>query len=151
MNTVTEIENEIVSDFNFFPDWTDKYQYIIEMGNKLKDFPEDKKTEDNRIKGCQSTVWLITELEDGKIIFKADSDSSIVKGLAALLILVLSNQKPDDILKAKLDFIEKIGLGQHLAQTRSNGLAAMIKQMKMYALAYKMKLENVHQNGVSKN
>jgi cysteine desulfuration protein SufE len=151
MNTVTEIENEIVSDFNFFPDWTDKYQYIIELGNKLKDFPEDKKKEDFRIKGCQSTVWLTAEMKNGRIIYKADSDSAIVKGLAALLIQVLSNQKPDDIINAKLDFIEKIGLRQHLAQTRANGLGAMIKQMKMYALAYKMKLENTPQNGVRKN
>lgn len=150
MNTVNDTENEIVSDFNFFTDWTDKYQYIIELGNKLKDFPEDKKTEDYRIKGCQSTVWLTADLIDGKIVFKADSDSSIVKGLAALLIQVLSNQTPDDILNAKLDFIEKIGLRRHLAQTRSNGLAAMIKQMKMYALAFKMKSENKPQNGVSK-
>ncbi len=150
MNTVNETENEIVSDFNFFADWTDKYRYIIELGNKLKDFPEDKKIEDYRIKGCQSTVWLTADLIDGKIVFKADSDSSIVKGLAALLIQVLSNQKPDDVLNAKLGFIEKIGLRQHLAQTRSNGIAAMIKQMKMYALAYKMKLENTPQNGVNK-
>ena len=150
MNTVNETENEIVSDFNFFADWTDKYRYIIELGNKLKDFPEDKKIEDYRIKGCQSTVWLTADLIDGKIVFKADSDSSIVKGLAALLIQVLSNQKTDDVLNAKLGFIEKIGLRQHLAQTRSNGIAAMIKQMKMYALAYKMKLENTPQNGVNK-
>lgn len=139
---IEEIENEIVDEFSFFTDWTDKYQYIIELGHKLKNsFPEDKMTDEYKIKGCQSSVWLITDMEDGKVKFKADSDSTIVKGLIALLIRVLSGQSPDDILNAKLDFIEKIGLRKHLAQTRSNGLSAMIKQMKMYALAYKTKLQ----------
>ncbi len=138
---IEEIENEIVDEFSFFPDWTDKYEYLIELGNKLTDFPKDKMTDEYKIKGCQSSVWLITEIEDGKIIFKADSDSTIVKGLIALLVRVLSGQKPDDIINAKLEFIDKIGLRQHLAPTRSNGLGAMIKQMKMYALAYKTKLE----------
>jgi cysteine desulfuration protein SufE len=139
--TIAEIENEIVDEFSFFPEWTDKYEYLIELGKKLNSYPKNKMTEEYKIKGCQSSVWLITLLEDGKIIFKADSDSTIVKGLIALLIRVLSGQKPDDIISAKLEFIEKIGLRQHLAQTRSNGLSAMIKQMKMYAVAYKTKLQ----------
>jgi cysteine desulfuration protein SufE len=146
MSTIIDIENEIVEDFSFFPEWMDKYQYIIEMGNKLKDFPDDKRTEEYKIKGCQSSVWLTAEMKDGKIIYNSDSDSSIVKGLASLMIKVLSNRTPDEIINAKLDFINKIGLKQHLAQTRSNGLAAMIKQMKMYALAYKMKLEGKTSN-----
>jgi cysteine desulfuration protein SufE len=138
---IEEIEKEIVDEFSFFPDWTDKYEYLIELGHKLKDFPKDKMTDEYKIKGCQSSVWLTTEIADNKIIFKADSDSTIVKGLIALLVRVLSGQKPDDIINAKLEFIDKIGLRQHLAPTRSNGLGAMIKQMKLYALAYKTKLE----------
>jgi len=137
---IEEIENEIVDEFSFFTDWIDKYQYIIELGRKLSGFPKNKMTNEYKIKGCQSSVWLVTGIEDGKIKFKADSDSSIVKGLVALLIRVLSEQTPDDILNAKLEFIDKIGLRKHLASTRSNGLSAMIKQMKMYALAYKTKL-----------
>jgi cysteine desulfuration protein SufE len=137
---IEEIENEIIDEFSFFTDWTDKYEYIIELGNKLNSFPKDKMTDEYKIKGCQSSVWLVTDMEGGKIFFKADSDSAIVKGLIALLIRVLSEQKPDDILNAKLEFIDKIGLRKHLAPTRSNGLSAMIKQLKMYALAYKTKL-----------
>ena len=144
--TIEEIENEIVDEFSFITDWTDKYQYIIELGHKLKGFPKDKMTDEYKIKGCQSSVWLVTGIEDGKIVFNADSDSAIVKGLIALLIRVLSGQKPDDILNAKLGFIDKIGLRQHLAVTRSNGLGAMIKQMKMYALAYKSKLQEQQTN-----
>jgi cysteine desulfuration protein SufE len=144
--TIEEIENEIVDEFSFFTDWTDKYQYIIELGHKLMGFPKDKMTDEYKIKGCQSSVWLVTGIEDGKIVFNADSDSAIVKGLIALLIRVLSGQKPDDILNAKLGFIDKIGLRQHLAVTRSNGLGAMIKQMKMYALAYKTKLQEQQTN-----
>lgn len=144
--TIEEIENEIVDEFSFFSDWTDKYQYIIELGHKLTGYPKDKMTNEYKIKGCQSSVWLVTELEDGKINFKADSDSTIVKGLIALLIRVLSGQKPDEIINAKLGFIDKLGLRQHLAATRSNGLSAMIKQMKMYALAYKTKLQEQQTN-----
>jgi cysteine desulfuration protein SufE len=139
---INEIENEIVDEFSFFNDWQDKYEYIIELGKKLRDFPEDKRTDDNKVRGCQSSVWLTTIRNNGSIVFKADSDSTIVKGLIALLIRVLSGQAPDDIVNAKLEFINKIGLTQHLAQTRSNGLAAMIKQMKMYALAYKLQEQN---------
>jgi len=142
--SISEIENGIVEDFNFFPEWTDKYEYLIELGKKLKGYPEDKRTDDYKVKGCQSSVWLTTEEKDGKIFFKADSDSTIVKGLIALLTRVLSGQKPDDIVKAKLEFIDKTGLRQHLAQTRANGLSAMIKQMKMYAMGYKLKADAVN-------
>jgi cysteine desulfuration protein SufE len=141
MKPVNEIENEIVDEFSFFEDWQDKYEYLIELGKKLKDFPEDKRTDDNKVKGCQSSVWLVANRENGSVTYKADSDSTIVKGLIALLIRVLSGQSPDNIVNAKLEFIDKIGLKQHLAQTRANGLAAMVKQIKMYALAYKAKDE----------
>lgn len=140
---IEEAEKEITEEFSFFSDWNDRYEYIIELGRKLEEFPEDKKTDDNKIKGCQSNVWLITEEKDGKIYFIADSDSAIVKGLVALLIRVLSGRTPEEIINAKLEFIDKIGLRQHLAQTRANGLAAMIKQIKMYALGYKTKNKNV--------
>ncbi len=138
---ISEIEEEIVEEFSFFGEWNDKYEYIIELGKKLKDFPEDKHTDANKVRGCQSNVWLAADSENGAIIFKADSDSVIVKGLIALLIRVLSGKTPDEILDAKLEFIDKIGLKQHLANTRANGLAAMIKQIKMYAMAYKAKQE----------
>lgn len=141
--TIKEIENEIIEEFNFFPEWTDKYQYIIELGQMLKGFPVDKMTDDYKVNGCQSSVWLITSEENGQVFFKADSDSTIVKGLIALLIRVLSGQKAEDIVSTKLEFLEKINLRQHLAQTRSNGLAAMIKQMKLFALGYKLKHEEV--------
>ena len=137
--SIEQIEEEIAGEFSFFESWQDKYEYIIELGKKLKGFPEDKRTDDNKVKGCQSSVWLVTNEDNGAIVFKADSDSTIVKGLIALLIRVLNGRTPDEILNAKLDFIAKTGLQQHLAQTRANGLAAMIKQMKMYALAYKAK------------
>ncbi|KXK42817.1 MAG: SufE Fe/S-cluster-related protein [Chlorobi bacterium OLB5] len=140
--TIHETEEEIIDEFSFFESWQDKYEYIIELGKKLKDFPEDKRTEDNKVKGCQSSVWVVTRDEDGKIYFKADSDSTIVKGLIALLIRVLNGRTPEEILSSELGFIDKTGLKQHLAQTRANGLAAMIKQMKMYALAYKTKYES---------
>lgn len=139
---ITEIENEIVDEFSFFGDWQDKYEYIIELGKKLKDFPEGKRTEEFKVKGCQSSVWLTAEKNNGTIIFKADSDSTIVKGLIALLLRVLSGKSPDEIVNSKLEFIDKIGLKQHLAQTRANGLAAMIKQIKMYALAFKLQEQN---------
>jgi cysteine desulfuration protein SufE len=139
--SVEETENEIVEEFGFFPDWTDKYEYLIELGKKLNGYPEDKRNDDYKVTGCQSSVWMTADYQNGIINYKADSDSTIVKGLIALLIRVLSNQKPDDIVNAKLEFIDKIGLRQHLAQTRANGLWAMIKQMKMYALGYKIKQE----------
>lgn len=142
LKTIQETEDEITDEFSFFDNWQDKYEYLIELGKKLNDYPESERKDDNKVKGCQSSVWLTTSGSNGVIVFKADSDSTIVKGLIALLVRVLSGRTPDEILNAKLDFIDKIGLKQHLAQTRANGLAAMIKQMKMYALAYKAKEQN---------
>jgi cysteine desulfuration protein SufE len=142
VKTIQEIEDEISDEFSFFENWQDRYEYIIELGKNLKGFPEDKLSDDNKVKGCQSSVWLVTDEDNGRIVFKADSDSTIVKGLIALLIRVLNGRTPDEIINAKLDFISKTGLQQHLAQTRANGLAAMIKQMKIYALAYKAKQLN---------
>ncbi|MBL8016078.1 MAG: SufE family protein [Ignavibacteria bacterium] len=139
---LNEVEDEITDEFSFFDNWQDKYEYLIELGKKLNDYPEAERKDGNKVKGCQSSVWLTTTGSNGTIVFKADSDSTIVKGLIALLVRVLSGRTPDEILNAKLDFIDKIGLKQHLAQTRANGLAAMIKQMKMYALAYKAKEQN---------
>ncbi len=144
--SVEETEKEITEEFAFFPEWTDKYEYLIELGKKLNGYPEDKRTDEYKVKGCQSSVWMAAEYQNGVINFKADSDSTIVKGLIALLIRVLSMQKPDDIVNAKLEFIDKIGLRQHLAQTRANGLSAMIKQMKIYALGYKIKQEQNFSN-----
>ncbi|MBE2218500.1 MAG: SufE family protein [Ignavibacteria bacterium] len=142
LKSIQETEEEITDEFSFFDNWQDKYEYLIELGKKLNDYPESERNDDNKVKGCQSSVWLTTTGSNGTIDFKADSDSTIVKGLIALLVRVLSGRTPDEILNAKLDFIDKIGLKQHLAQTRANGLAAMIKQMKMYALAYKAKQQN---------
>lgn len=138
VQSIQEIEQGIVEDFGLFDDWTEKYQYIIELGQKLEELPAGHKTENNKIQGCQSNVWVLPSLENGRVVIKADSDSAIVKGLAAILVSVFSNQKPEDILDADLEFIGEIGLAQHLAQTRANGLAAMIKQIKLYALAYKL-------------
>jgi cysteine desulfuration protein SufE len=136
MKSISEIENEIVSDFELFDEWSDKYQYIIELGQKLPPLDDIHKKEENKIKGCQSTVWLNSYEKDGRIFFEADSDSTFVKGEIALLIRALSGQKPEDIVKTNLDFIDKIGLRQHIAVTRANGLANMIKQMKLYAVAF---------------
>jgi cysteine desulfuration protein SufE len=136
MRTIVEIEKEIVDDFDLFDDWSEKYQYIIEIGQKLPDLNEKYKTDDNRIKGCQSSVWLHAFEQEGKVYFEADSDSTFVKGEIALLIRVLSGQSPEAIVKADLRFIDAIGLRQHVAVTRANGLAAMIKQMKLFAVAY---------------
>ena len=137
--TIAEIENEIVEEFSLFDSWDDKYEYIIDLGKKLPPLQEEHKKDENRVKGCQSTVWLVADHQDGKIWYHADSDAVIVKGLISMLIRVLSGQSPDDIVHAKLDFIREIGMMSHLAQTRSNGLLAMVKQMKNYALAYKLK------------
>jgi cysteine desulfuration protein SufE len=134
MNSISEIENEVVEDFELFDEWTEKYQYIIELGQNLPALDEKYKTEENKIKGCQSSVWLNAYEKEGRIYFEADSDSTFVKGEIALLIRVLSDQKPEDIVKTNLEFIDKIGLRQHIAVTRANGLASMIKQMKTYAL-----------------
>lgn len=136
MNSIEEIEKEIADEFELFDEWSDKYQYIIELGQKLPSLDDKYKKEENKIKGCQSTVWLNSYEKDGRIFFEADSDSAFVKGEIALLIRALSGQKPEDIVKTNLDFIDKIGLRQHIAVTRANGLANMIKQMKLYAVAF---------------
>ena len=138
-NTIEEMENEIVEEFSLFDSWDDKYEYIIDLGKKLPPLEDKYKIEENRVRGCQSTVYLIADLKDEKILYRAESDAVIVKGLISMLIRVLSGQTPDEIIKAKLDFIREIGMMTHLAQTRSNGLLAMVKQMKNYALAYKVK------------
>jgi cysteine desulfuration protein SufE len=131
---IEEREKLIVEEFELFDEWPDKYQYIIELGQKLKPLDDRYKVDDNRIKGCQSSVWLNAYEKDGKIYFEADSDSVFVKGEIALLIRVLSGQKAGDIVKTDLKFIDEIGLRQHIAVTRANGLSSMIKQMKIYAL-----------------
>ena len=137
--TINEIQDGIIEDFSVFEDWMDKYAYLIELGNELPAFDEKHRTDSNLIKGCQSKVWFNAEYVDGKIVFTADSDAIITKGIASLLIKVMSNQTPADILDADLYFIEKIGLTQHLSPTRSNGLLSMVKQIKIYALAYSKK------------
>lgn len=134
---IAEIENEIVEEFELFDEWSDKYHYIIEIGQKLPPLDAQYKTDQNKIKGCQSSVWLNFYIKDGLIYFEADSDSVFVKGEIALLMRVLSGQKPEDILQTELKFIDQIGLRQHIAVTRANGLAAMIKQMKLIALGIK--------------
>jgi cysteine desulfuration protein SufE len=137
---IAEIENEIIEEFEIFDQWDDKYQYIIDMGKSLPPLDEKYKTPDRLIKGCQSQVWLQTELVDGKIIYHADSDAIITKGLVALMVRVLSDHTPKEIVEAQLTFIGKIGLAEHLSPTRANGLVAMVKQMKMDALAYTTKV-----------
>lgn len=137
--TIEEIENEIVEEFSLFDSWDDKYEYIIDLGKKLPPLEDKYKVDENKVRGCQSTVYLVADFKDGKIFYEAESDAVIVKGLISMLIRVLSGHTPDEITNAKLDFIGKIGMMTHLAQTRSNGLLAMIKQMKNYALAFKIK------------
>ena len=139
MRTIAEIENEIIDDFALFDTWEEKYQYIIEIGQKLKPLAAEFKTDENKIKGCQSSVWLTAKENNGIIEFSADSDSVFVKGEIALLMAVLSNQSPEAIVNAELGFIDQIGLRSHMAQTRANGLAAMIKQMKLYAVGFQHK------------
>ena len=138
--TINEIQDGIIEDFNQFDDWMDKYALLIDLGNSLAPLDIKHKTPQNIIEGCQSRVWLNAELKDGKIIFEGESDAILVKGIVSLLIQVLTNHTPDEILSTELYFVEKIGLKEHLSPTRSNGLVAMIKQMKMYALAYKAKM-----------
>jgi cysteine desulfuration protein SufE len=139
--TIKEIQDDIIDEFALFDDWADKYEYIIDIGKKLPSLPDPYKTEANLIKGCQSQVWLHPHLEGDKIVFEGDSDAIIVRGLVGLMIRVLSGHRPEEIANADLYFIDKIGMSQHLAQTRSNGLASMVKQMKLYAIAYQAKLE----------
>lgn len=138
--TIEEIQQEVIEEFEGFDDWMDKYQMLIDLGNEQEPLPEKYKVESNLIDGCQSRVWLQADLTtEGKIHFQAESDALIVKGIVTLLIRVLDNQTPDDILSADLHFIEDIGLKEHLSPTRSNGLLAMMKQMKLYAMAFKAK------------
>lgn len=139
MKTIADIEAEIIDEFSLFDSWDDKYEYIIDLGKKLPPLPQQYKTDDNRVRGCQSSVWLVADYRDGLVHYQADSDAVIVKGLISMLIRVLSDQAADDIVEARLDFINAIGMMGHLAQTRSNGLLAMVKQMKSYALAFKLK------------
>jgi cysteine desulfuration protein SufE len=139
--TINQIQDEIIEEFALFDDWTDKYEYIIDIGKKLPPLSPEYKTEENKIKGCQSQVWLHADVKEGKLQFEGDSDAVIVKGLIGLLIRVLSNQKPEDVARANLHFIDNIGMSSHLAQTRSNGLASMVKQMKLYGIAYQAKQE----------
>jgi cysteine desulfuration protein SufE len=136
MSTIQEIQTEIIEDFAMFDDWIQKYEYLIDLGKELSPIEEQYKTEDNLIKGCQSRVWLYAEQTKGKVIYTADSDAIMTKGIVAILINVLSGQSPSEIANAKLDFINEIGLKEQLSPTRANGLVSMIKQMKIYALAY---------------
>lgn len=137
MNTIEELQQDVIEQFSDYDDWMDKYQLLIDLGNEQKPLEEQYKTEKNLIDGCQSRVWLQADLIDGKVHFQAESDALIVKGIVALLISVLSDHTPDEILNANLHFIEDIGLTEHLSPTRSNGLLAMLKQMKLYAMAFK--------------
>ena len=137
--TINEIQDEIIEEFTELDDWMDRYQLLIDMGSEQPPLPEQYKTEQNLIDGCQSRVWLQADLVDGRIHFQAESDALIVKGIVTLLLRVLNDQMPQDILDADLYFIEKIGLREHLSPTRSNGLLAMMKQIKMYALAFSHK------------
>ena len=139
--TIEETQQDIIDEFSDMEDWMDKYAYIIDLGNAVPPIDEKYRTPEHLIEGCQSRVWLNAELEDGKVIFTADSDAIIVKGIISLLIKVLSGHTPDEILESDLHFIDAIGLAEHLSPTRSNGLAAMVKQMRMYALSYKTKME----------
>lgn len=138
--TIAEIQNEVISEFSLFDDWLDKYEYLIEMGKALPVIDPQYKTDSYVITGCQSKVWLHAAIQDGIVSFTADSDAIITKGIVNLLVRVLSGHTPDEILEADMDFIDKIGLREHLSPTRSNGLTSMIKQMKLYALAYKSKV-----------
>ncbi|MBR0042515.1 MAG: SufE family protein [Bacteroides sp.] len=140
--SINEIQDEVIAEFSDFDDWMDRYQLLIDLGNEQEPLDEAYKTEENLIEGCQSRVWLQCDEADGKLLFRAESDALIVKGIIALLIKVVSGHTPDEILDADLYFIDRIGLREHLSPTRSNGLLSMVKQMRMYALAYKAKEAN---------
>ena len=137
---INDIQNEIIDEFSMFEDWEERYQYMIDLGKDLPLIDDKYKIDSNIIKGCQSKVWLHAELKDDKIYFTADSDAIITKGIIAILIRAFSNQHPKDIIEANADFIDKIGLKEHLSPTRANGLVSMIKQLKMYAIAYQTQL-----------
>ena len=140
MKTINELQDEVIEEFGDFDDWMDKYQLLIDLGNEQEPLAPEYKNDQNLIDGCQSRVWLQADLVDGKVEFQAESDALIVKGIIALLIKVVSGHTPDEILENELYFIEAIGLKDHLSPTRSNGLLAMVKQMRMYALAFKAKM-----------
>ncbi|HNQ28300.1 MAG TPA: SufE family protein [Aquaticitalea sp.] len=137
---IKDIQEDIIEEFSMFEDWEERYQYMIDLGKTLPLIDEAYKTDDNIIKGCQSKVWVHADIQDGKVVFTADSDAIITKGIIAILIRVFSNQHPKDIIDADTTFIDKIGLKDHLSPTRANGLVSMIKQLKMYALAYQTQL-----------
>lgn len=137
--TITEIQNEIIEEFSIYDDWMDKYEAIIDAGKEIEIIDELLKTGDNLVRGCQSQVWLHGELTEGKVHFKADSDAIITKGLVSLIVRVLTNQTPKNIIDADLFFVNEIGLKEHLSPTRSNGLVSMIKKIKLYALAFQAK------------
>ena len=139
MATIKEIQDEIILEFNDFDDWLDRYQLLIDLGGEQEPLPAEYKTDNNLIEGCQSRVWLQADYVDGKVLFRAESDALIVKGIVSLLIKVYSDRTPDEILENEPYFVEAIGLKEHLSPTRSNGLLAMIKQMRLYALAFKAK------------
>ena len=140
MATINEIQDSIIEEFGDFEDWLDRYQLLIDLGNEQEPLPEEYKTDNNLIEGCQSRVWLQADFVDGKVQFRAESDALIVKGIVSLLIKVYSEHTPDEILESEPYFVEAIGLKEHLSPTRSNGLVAMIKQMRLYALAFKAKM-----------
>jgi cysteine desulfuration protein SufE len=138
--TIEEKQDRIARQFELLGDWPERYKYIIKLGQKLEPLDEEYKVEENLVRGCQSQVWLVTEQDDDKIIFKADSDAAITKGLVAMLVNFYSGENPETILETDPEFIEEIGMQQHLSPTRSNGLASMVKQMKIYAMAYRSKM-----------
>ena len=140
MSSIKEIQEEIIEEFAMYEDWMQRYEYMIELGKSLPMIKEQYKTEDNIIKGCQSKVWVHAELEDDKLVFTADSDAIITKGIIAILVRAFSNQRPKDIIDADTGFIDEIGLKEHLSPTRANGLVSMIKQLKLYAVAYQTQL-----------
>jgi cysteine desulfuration protein SufE len=140
MNSIETIKNDIISEFSLFEDWMEKYEYIIELGKSIPLIDPKFKVDDNLIKGCQSKVWIHAELKDNNVFFSADSDAVITKGIIAIFIRVFSNQEPKNILEADTKFINKIGLKEHLSPTRANGLVSMVKQIKIYALAFKNKI-----------
>ncbi|MFW5822721.1 MAG: SufE family protein [Tangfeifania sp.] len=146
--TIEEVQQEIIEEFSVYEDWMDKYSYLIELGNELEDLPPEEKNDQNLIKGCQSRVWLVAEKKDGKIYFRGESDAVIVKGLVALLLRVVSGRTPREIIDNELHFIDDLGLKQHLSPTRSNGLLAMVKQIRLYAVAYdRMENKGGSENG----
>ncbi len=139
MLSIQQIQDQIIDEFDFFQDWSEKYQYLIDLGKNLPEYNDNYRIDSNLIRGCQSKVWLNSSFDNNIVIFEADSDAIISKGIISLLIRVFSGHKPEDIIAAEIDFIEKIGLNSHLSQTRANGLLSMVKQIKIYALAYQAK------------